>query len=447
MKFFNTIKNKFSSKASRTASVIMSSGGSGVIWAPRNYDNFAKEAYLKNIISFRCIDLISKSVSSVPWKLYKVQKNGEKKEDTKHPINELLKRPNPQESWNFLILKTIAYLAMSGNTFLERVAPQTGPNKGIPKELHCLRPSYIKIVANPSTGRLVRYEFDTGNGNAVIFKVDQITEQSDILQMKFFHPTEDWWGAAITESAAREIDTSNEATTWNKKLLENEARPGMIFTYAGQLTDSQFDRLERQLLSNHTGSENAGKNLIVEGTGDSGKSTVTPYGFSPQEMDFIEGGRELARKISYAYGVPPQLIGIPGDSTYSNYKEARLAFWEDTVFFYLNLLKGELNNWLFTDEESLELCYVLDDIPALQMKRDMLWERANTASFLTENEKRAIVNYDPIEGGDVLLVPANMLPLAGEDIDDFPTEEPEEEPKPIPDDVDEEIEDENSGDE
>jgi len=54
---------------------------------------------------------------------------------------------------------------------------------------------------------------------------------------------------------------------------------------------------------------------------------VKPYSWSPKDIDFIEGGRETARRICIGLGVPPMLIGIPGDNTYSNYKEARAAFW------------------------------------------------------------------------------------------------------------------------
>ena len=48
-------------------------------------------------------------------------------------------------------------------------------------------------------------------------------------------------------------------------------------------------------------------------------------------MDFIAGKHAAAREIALAFGVPPQLLGIPGDATYSNYREANGAFWRGTV--------------------------------------------------------------------------------------------------------------------
>ena len=43
-------------------------------------------------------------------------------------------------------------------------------------------------------------------------------------------------------------------------------------------------------------------------------------------MDFIEAKHVAAREIALALGVPPMLLGIPGDNTYSNYQEATRSF-------------------------------------------------------------------------------------------------------------------------
>jgi hypothetical protein len=142
------------------------------------------------------------------------------------------------------------------------------------------------------------------------------------------------------------------------------------------------------------------------------KPDAKPYGWSPSEMDFIEGGREKARRIALAWGVPSMLLGIPGDNTYSNYAEARLAFWEETVIYYLDLFKNELNNWIFGQNyENLVIEYSLDNIPAFIYKREKLYTMANNATFLSVNEKRKLTGWEKVEGGDVIFVPANLLPL------------------------------------
>lgn len=403
-------------KASQTAPIIMASGGDGVVWTPTGYDNFAKETYLKNVTAFRSIDEIATSVASVPWKQFRRIEDNKREIVVDTPISEILKRPNPQESFEFVMLFATAYLVMSGNSFLERVTPDSGPNQEDIKELYALRPDRFTLKVNPSTGQLEKYVYKV-NDRKKEWEVDPLTGQANILHLKSFHPLNDWWGAAPTESAAREIDTSNASTEWNMNLLQNQGRPGLAFTLVGNQSDQLMEKLEKYLES-RSGPSNAGKDIII--TGERG-TKVEPFGWSPTDMDFSEGDLRLMRKIAMAYRVPPMILGIPGEATFANFKEARLAFWESTVFYYLNYFRGELNNWLFPkrDKEKGEeffVDYILDDIPALAIKRDAIWERAQKSSFLTLDEKRELVGkgkYEPAEDdpGSIIFIEASKVPI------------------------------------
>jgi len=392
-------------KESRSQAALAVGYGGGV-WPTRNYATFAKESYMLNAIAFRCIDLISKSAGSVTWKLFE-QVGDENTEVFNHPINKLLKRPNPRMAWNYLQYEIMSYLIMSGNSYIEKISPMTGMNKNIPLELWPLRPDRMTIKVDDKTGDINKYVY-TVNGQEINYDVDIITGKSDILHLKFFNPLDDFYGMALTEPAAREIDTSNSAIEWNKDLLDNQARPGLLMMFEKNLTDQQYLRLKKDIEDQRTGAKNAGKSMILENARD-----VRPYGFSPTEMDWINSNLELSRRICLVYGVPAQMIGIPDTSTYANYQEARTSFWEDTVIFYLSLLKSEYNAWIFPDE-SLFLDYILDDVPAMQYKQELKWKRAQASTFLTENEKRQMCGFDEVDGGDVILVSATMIPLGSE---------------------------------
>jgi len=371
MAFWQNVKNLFKEKEekeSRISSIRASSNSGGAVWSENNYENFAKETYLKNVIAFRSIDIIAKNVSLPEWHHYKKNSDGTREQINESWVTELIKRPNPNEGWPFLMLSATAYLAMSGNSFFEKVKPETGPNKDEIKELYTHRPDRFSFKLNKDLGIISKYIYEV-NGKTVEWEVDPITQQADVLQIKNFNPVDDWWGASATESTAREIDTSNSATEWNKNLIDNQGRPGMVFTLVGQMGEEGADELEKYLQAQKTGAANAGKNLIL--TGESG-TKAEPYGFSLNDLDFLEGGRETARRIALGYGVPPQLLGIPGDSTYNNVREARAALWEDTVLFYLSFIKTELNNWIFGKDSDEFIDFNLDNIPALAYKRDKL---------------------------------------------------------------------------
>ena len=413
MSRWQSLKDLFwGQKASRAASIIAAPGGDGVVWTPKGYDNFSRETYLKNVTAFRSIDEISTSVSSVPWKHCRRIEDDKKEIITDSPMSEVLKRANPQESFGFVMQMATAYLVMSGNSFFERVTPDAGPNKDDIKELYAKRPDRFKFRINPGTGQLEEFIY-TINTREVRWEVDPLTGQADILHLKSFHPLDDWWGASPTESAAREIDTSNASTQWNMSLLQNQGRPGMIYTLIGDsFGETMMEEFEKYLLKEKSGPENVGKDMII--TGAAG-TKAEPYGWSPTDMDFSEGDLRLMRKIAMAYRVPPMILGIPGEATFANFKEARLAFWESTVLYYLNYVRGELNNWLFERDSQEFIDYVLDDVPALATKRDAIWERAQKSDFLTLDEKREMVGkdkYEPSEKpGSTIFIEASKIPI------------------------------------
>lgn len=424
---FNRIRSSISqwiapkkedTKASKTQ-ILLESGGGDVQWSDANYENYAKEAYLKCVVAYRCIGEIAQAVSSVDWLLMKkgAGTNGKDKEIKEHPIKELLDYPNPEESGNFLRYKMQSFMELCGNSYLERVKLMTSAIDNTPKELYVLRPDRMKILIN-DMGSRKGYEYNV-NGRSIIFPVDPITGKSDILHTKTFHPINDWYGHAPTGTASRVIDTHNEAITWNMRLLMNNARPGMLFFFDEPLTDEQYDKFKEQVVAGYTGAAKAGKSLIMEGKG----AKAQPYGWSPTDMDYIDGNREKAREIALSYNVPPMLLGIPGDNTYSNYKEARLAFYETVIASKIDFMGYAFNNWLIDRKSGMYLKPDWDSISALEPRRVEAWKKAETSTFLTVNEKRCLVGYEEIEGGDVLLVSSSVIPL------DQASLPPEEEPK------------------
>ncbi len=71
--------------------------------------------------------------------------------------------------------------------------------------------------------------------------------------------------------------------------------------------------------------------------------------FSPADMDFINAKHVAAREIALAFGVPPMLLGIPGDNTYANYQEANRAFWRLTLLPLVDKVLAALARWLGAD--------------------------------------------------------------------------------------------------
>jgi HK97 family phage portal protein len=264
----------------------------------------------------------------------------------------------------------------------------------------------MKIVPS-SNGIPSAYEYTLGQ-NKVRWEMDPRTLECDVRHLKLFNPLNDWYGMSPIEAGSYAIDQNNEAMNWMQALLQNSARPSGALTVkdSGTLSDENFNRLKAQIEEQYSGSSNAGRPMLLEGGLD-----WQQMGLSPDDMGIIDVKFSSARDVALAFGVPPQLLGIPGDNTYSNYAEARLAFWEDTALPLLQMIVNDWNNWLGSIY-GVEIKPDIDSIPAIAEKRLSMWQMADQSQDLTINERRALKGYGPIDGGDVLFVSSAEIPLS-----------------------------------
>ncbi|RUP11121.1 phage portal protein [Hyphomicrobium sp.] len=368
------------------------------VWAPRDYAAFAREGFMQNAIVYRSVRMIAEAAATIPLLLYE---GANEIED--HPLIDLLRRPSLDHTGTDFLEAWYGFLLVAGNAYVEAVALD-----GEIRELHILRPDRMKVIPGLD-GWPEGYEY-TVAGRSVRFIDDVATNVRPILHVRLFHPANDHYGMSPIEAAATAIDIHNTASSWNKALLDNSARPSGALVYAaanGQMTDEQFTRLKSELETNFQGARAAGRPLLLEGGLD-----WKPLSLSPKDMDFIEAKNAAAREIALAIGVPPMLLGIPGDNTYSNYQEAQRAFWRQTVLPLVNRTARALSSWLAPAfatsnapsgrlrvaeslgvNERLELKPDLDQIEALAPERDALWKRLEGVSFLTDDEKRVAAGY------------------------------------------------------
>jgi len=334
------------------------------------------------------VRMIAEAAASVPLRLF----DGADEIDA-HPLIDLLARPNAGECAPDLFEAWYGSLLISGNAYMEAVTLDAHP-----RELHALRADRIRIVPG-ADGWPRAYEYQA-DGQTLRFE-QEVDGIRPILHMRQYHPVNDHYGMSPLEAAAMAIDIHNAASGWNKALLDNAAQPSGALVYSagdGHLTEEQYERLKTELEATYAGARNAGRPMLLEGGLDWKMMSM-----SPRDMDFISAKNLAAREIALALGVPPMLLGIPGDNTYSNFQEANRSFWRQTVLPLVNRTLQALGGWLGPAYgEGLALRPALDRIEALSTERAALWERVEDASFLTINEKRAAIGYGPVEGGDAL---------------------------------------------
>lgn len=347
-------------------------------WTSRQYAPLVKEGYEKNVIVYRCVTMIARGIAMVPWLVY----DGDT-ELIAHPILQLLQHPSPGESGASFLESLVTSFLLSGNAFVRIVADQ----QGSPVQLHALRPDRVRVITEQ--GNVVAYDY-------IIEGMTERLRAAEVLHLKSVHPMNDWYGLSPIEVAAMAIDQHNAVSTHNLALLQNGGRPSGVFVWKGAddgwgLTDEQKQSIRDTITHVYSGQGNAGRIMVLEGDVE-----WKELGLSPKDLDFSEGKHIAAREISQAFGVPPMLVGVPGDATYTNYKEARFHLWEDTILPLLERIQDAFTHFIAKRfDENLRFSYDVDAIAALAPRREATWRKLSDAAFLSENEKRQALGYSP----------------------------------------------------
>jgi HK97 family phage portal protein len=345
--------------------------------APRSYEAQVRESYLANPVASRAIRMVSESAGGAPL----VSK------PAGHPALALLASAGFGASGPCLLETMAAQMLLHGNAYLE-VA--TGPD-GLPAALFALRPERVTVEAD-SRGWPTGYLYRAGD-MVTRYPAETIGDQAGLLHIRGFHPLDDHYGAGSLGAASGAVALHNAAAKWNRALLDNAARPSGALVYqpgdGSTLSTEQFERLKIEMEAGFSGAANAGRPMLLEG----GLSWQA-LSMTPAEMDFARARDTAAREIALALGVPPLLLGLPGDSTYANYKEANVALWRLTLLpltgRILGAVSAHLRNWW----PDLEIRVDRDAVPALSEDRERLWSQVSAATFLTDMEKRALLGLE-----------------------------------------------------
>ena len=344
--------------------------------APFEYNSAVRRAYLDNPVAQRAVRLVAEGIGGAPLL----------------PADARLLALVGATSAGQSLLETLtSHLLLHGKAHVQVLKD----GRGRPVELFALRPERMQVVAGPD-GWPTAFTYRVGE-QARTIPILGDDAAPNLIHIRGFHPADDHHGAGCLAAADMAVATHNAAARWNRMLLENAARPSGALVYetgdGAGLTADQFDRLKAELAQAFAGAGNAGRPMLLEG-GLKWQS----LSLSPADMDFAPLKAAAARDIALAFGVPPMLLGLPGDATYANYREANRALWRLTLLPLAGKILSALAEGLATWFPDARLTVDLDRVPALAEDRERLWSQVSAADFLSDAEKRALLGLPPAEG-------------------------------------------------
>lgn len=370
------MKSWFGRKAAPAARPLLHrayAGAAGVGDWPRSYEAQVRDSYLGNPVAQRAVRLVAESVAWAP--VYAT--DGEAGAAASARALGLVAPA--------LLDMAASQLLIHGNAFVQILLDA----EAAPAELFALRPERVTVEPDKG-GWPAAYVYRAGEVKARLAARDGLGRPS-LVHVKAMNPLDDHYGLGCLGAAAGAVAIHNAATRWNKALLDNAARPsGALSVEGGEgaLSAEQYERLREELELHFAGTANAGRPLLLEGGLKWQAMSLTPA-----DMDFAGMKASAAREIALAFGVPPMLLGLPGDSTYANYREANRALWRLTVLPLADKLLGAIAGALGAWWPGLKLRLDVDQVTALAEDRERLWAQVTAADFLSREEKREMLGF------------------------------------------------------
>jgi HK97 family phage portal protein len=331
---------------------------------PQSYEAQVRAGYAGNAVAQRAVKLVAESVAGAPL-------------DAEPALAALVEARSGGQR---LLGTAAAQMLLHGNAFIQLLRD----GEGRPAELFPLRPERVSVEPDAS-GWPAGYRYRVSGRETLL-------APEAVIHVRAFAPLDDHYGLGCLGAASGAIAIHNAAATWSKALLDNAARPSGALVYdpgdGSAMSAEQFRRLREEMDASFAGAGNAGRPMLLEGG-----LKWQAMSLSPADLDFAGTKAAAAREIALAFGVPPMLLGLPGDSTHANYREANRALWRLTVLpladHLLGALKAGLAEWF--PEARLEVD--LDKVPALVEDRERLWRMVGAAGFITDAEKREMVGW------------------------------------------------------
>ena len=344
------------------------------------------------------IRLLAESVSSLPVSVYSKQANGDKLEDSKSPIYNLVKfKPNYYQNkitfFEFIMLS----ICTEGNSYVQIVRN----NSGTPVQLICLSPSSVTVVVN---------------NNELFYQVDggSVLDSSDVLHFKTI--TDDGvTGLSPIDQCAKALNWGVSLEEFGSTFFSNGAKPSSILQTDRALSDTALQRLKTSFNNNYGKLKNSNSTIVLEEG-----LTFKPISISPEQAQFLSSRQFSIEEVARIFNVPPHMLKDLSKSSFNNIEMQSQEFVTYTLMPYITRIEQEMNLKLFRTNE-LGKTFIEFNVNGLLRgdvkSRTEAYKTAITNGYMSINEVRQKENLNSIEGGDKHFMQMNMTTIdkIGED--------------------------------
>lgn len=373
--------------------------------APTSVLNYtAKKLYQTQDNLKAVVDFLSNSIAQLPLKVYVRDGETDRRRDRDSVAAKLIWRPNAdQTEFEFIRALALEYFIF-GNVYVW-LLPDPESESG-----YQLRIVPDEWVVKQEGRNLYAAETITiwpkNKGAAV-----QVP-RSEFVQFRTYSPSNPGGFVSPMSALRQTLQEQIEASNFRKQLWHSSGRLNAQITRPANV--APWDDQQRQrfvtMFRESWGSngENAGKIPVLE---DGMK--IEPFQTSFKEAEWTASVKLSREAVAAAYGINPSLVWHSDSQTYASAKDNARALYADCLGPTLQMLQQRINSFLLPMVGASPDTYVVFDLT--EKLKGSFEERASILQssvggpWMTRNEARADNDLPPIDGGDALIVPLNVI--------------------------------------
>ncbi|HFD40870.1 MAG TPA: phage portal protein [Anaerolineae bacterium] len=352
---------------------------------------------------YACVRVLSESVAQLPLLLYRSRADGSRERARTHRLYQLLRyQPNPEMTAFEFREALMGHLLTWGNAYAEIEFDGAGRVLA----LWPLRPDRMRVERGEGGGlryiyRLSRPDADTGD------------LEKSLAAWRVFHlrglSSDGIIGYSPVRLQRLGISLARATEEFGGRFFGNDARPGGVLEHPGHLSDDAHERLRKSWETRHQGLSRSHRLAILEEG-----MKFHEIGLPPEDAQFLGTRKYQRSEIAGWFRVPPHMIGDLERATFSNIEHQGIEFVTASLAPWL--VRWEQRIWaqLLSSRERAEGYFAEHLVDSLLrgdiQSRYAAYAQGRQNGWLSANDIRRLENMDPIPGGDVYLVPLNMIP-------------------------------------
>jgi HK97 family phage portal protein len=351
------------------------------------------------------VNKLERQISRLPLKVYEKDSQNAHRRVVEHPLADLLSRPFPRGGPTHLKQHIALPMLIHGNGLVMKVRDTAGapPSKLLPVDWRFVTPHGLAgMQGDFIPGEVEFWEINYPQERAFV-------APDEMLHFKWVAP-DSALGVSPLQQLGVTLQSEDAAQRYTAASYRNGARPSGALVFPGMVSRPDRDAIRNEVQSLHGGVDKAFNIAVVSGGAD-----WKPFSQSAQEAQLIETRKLNREEIAAVYDIPPPMVGILDQATYSNITEQHRMLYVTILGPWLTMIEETIKAQLIDPEPAWDGLFVEFDISE-QLKGDPLQRARAEALFITHgvytiNEARKLENLPPIDNPicAMPLIPVNNM--------------------------------------